>query len=164
MKSDKTGMDKAIMNEVPIGCSGRLWKGSLDEVGLDELGMDKMAIWTKWQSGVIGFSDEKNIRLTCFLYQELVEKIVFCRSVGNIIRSLVVPCPMLFRFLPMYICLSTSSEFNSFIIMGKSRNRKTFPKIENLRFLQNYDKYNCIFGIKLKGLSLSFIWRVMQWN
>ena len=47
-------------------------------------------------------------------------------------------------------------------IMGKSRNRWTFSKIENLRFLQNYDDYNCIFGIKLKGLSLSFIWRVMQ--
>ena len=47
---------------------------------------------------------------------------------------------------------------------GKSRNRRTFPKIENLRFLQNYDEYNCIFGIKLKGLSLSFIWRVIQWN
>ena len=48
--------------------------------------------------------------------------------------------------------------------MGKSRNRRTFSKIENLRFLQNYDDYNCIFGIKLKGLSLPFIWRVMQWN
>ena len=41
--------------------------------------------------------------------------------------------------------------------MGKSWNRRTFSKIENLRFLQNYDNYNCIFGIKLKGLSLSFI-------
>ena len=40
---------------------------------------------------------------------------------------------------------------------GKSRNRRTFLKIENLRFLQNYDDYNCVFGIKLKGLSLSFI-------
>ena len=40
---------------------------------------------------------------------------------------------------------------------GKSRNRRTFSKIANLRFLQNYDDYNCIFGIKLKGLSLSFI-------
>ena len=47
---------------------------------------------------------------------------------------------------------------------GKSRNRWTFSKIENLRFLKNYDDYNCIFGIKLKGPSLSFIWRVMQWN
>ena len=40
---------------------------------------------------------------------------------------------------------------------GKSRNRMTFSKIENLRFLQNYDDYNCIFGIKSKGLSVSFI-------
>ena len=47
---------------------------------------------------------------------------------------------------------------------GKSRNRRTFSKLENLRFLQNYNDYNCIFGIKLKSLSLSFIWRVMQWN
>ena len=38
---------------------------------------------------------------------------------------------------------------------GKSRNRRTFLKIENLRFLQNYDDYNGIFGIKLK-LYLSF--------
>ena len=36
-------------------------------------------------------------------------------------------------------------------------NRRTFSKIENVRFLQNYDDYNYIFGIKLKGLSLSFI-------
>ena len=28
--------------------------------------------------------------------------------------------------------------------MGKSRNRRTFLKIENLRFLQNYDGYKCI--------------------
>ena len=49
-------------------------------------------------------------------------------------------------------------------LLGKSRNRRTFSKIENLRFLQNYDDYNCVFGIKLKCLSLSFIWRVMQWN
>ena len=42
-------------------------------------------------------------------------------------------------------------------LMGKSRNRRTFSKTENLRFLQNYDDYNCIFGIKLKGLHyLSF--------
>ena len=27
-----------------------------------------------------------------------------------------------------------------------------------------YDDYNCIFGIKLKGISLSFILGVMQWN
>ena len=44
--------------------------------------------------------------------------------------------------------------------MGKSKNRRTFSKIENLRFLQNYDDYNSIFGIKLKDLSLSFNWRV----
>ena len=47
---------------------------------------------------------------------------------------------------------------------GKSRNRRTFSKIENLRFLQNYDDYNFIFGIKSKGLTLPFILRVMQWN
>ena len=41
--------------------------------------------------------------------------------------------------------------------MGKSLNRWTFSKIENLRFLQNSDGYNGKFGIKLKGLSLSFI-------
>ena len=46
--------------------------------------------------------------------------------------------------------------------MGKSRNRRTFSKIENLRFLRNYDDNNCIFGIKLKEPSLSFIWRVMN--
>ena len=50
------------------------------------------------------------------------------------------------------------------LLMVKSRNRRTFSKIENLRFLQNYDDYNCIFGIKIKGLSLSFIWRAMQWK
>ena len=47
---------------------------------------------------------------------------------------------------------------------GKSWNRWTFPKIENLRFLKNYDGNNCIFGIKLKDLSLSFNLGVMQWN
>ena len=46
--------------------------------------------------------------------------------------------------------------------IGKSMNWWTFPKIESLRFLQNYDDYNCIFGIKLKGLSLSFILGVIQ--
>ena len=39
--------------------------------------------------------------------------------------------------------------------MGKSRNR-TFLKIENIRFLQNYDDYNCIFGITLKDISYIF--------
>ena len=39
---------------------------------------------------------------------------------------------------------------------GISRNR-TFSKIESLRFPQNYNDYNCIFGMKLKSLSLSFI-------
>ena len=43
------------------------------------------------------------------------------------------------------------------LLMGKSRNRRAFSKMENLRFLQNYDDYNCMLGIKLKGLSLSFI-------
>ena len=33
-----------------------------------------------------------------------------------------------------------------------------------LRFVQNYDGYNCIFSIKLKGLSLSFILWVIQGN
>ena len=56
-------------------------------------------------------------RITCFLYQELVEKIVFCRSVVNSFCSLVVPCPMGFRLCPMYICLSSSGEFNSFMII-----------------------------------------------
>ena len=31
-------------------------------------------------------------------------------------------------------------------------------------FFQNYDSYNCMFGNKLKDLSLSFILGVMQWN
>ena len=47
-------------------------------------------------------------------------------------------------------------------ILIKSRNRWTFPKIEYLGFLHNYGGYNCIFGIKLKGLSLSFILGVIQ--
>ena len=41
--------------------------------------------------------------------------------------------------------------FISYHLWGKSRNRRTFSKIENLRFLQNYDDYSCIFGIKIKG-------------
>ena len=36
----------------------------------------------------------------------------------------------------------------------KSRYVRIFSKIENLRFLQNYDDYSCIFG---NNLSLSFI-------
>ena len=56
----------------------------------------------------------------------------------------------------------SSKMFASNFLKGKSRNRRTFSKIEKLWFLQNYDDYNCIFGIKLKGLSLSFIWRVIQ--
>ena len=43
------------------------------------------------------------------------------------------------------------------INVPKTCKRRTFSKIKNLRFLQNYDDYNCIFGIKSKGLSLSFI-------
>ena len=41
-------------------------------------------------------------------------------------------------------------------VMGKSRNTRTFSKIENLRFLQNYNDYDCIFGIKLKGPIIIF--------
>ena len=47
------------------------------------------------------------------------------------------------------------AEQSPVTMMGKFRNR-TFSKIENLRFLQNYDDYNCIFGIKLKGLIIIF--------
>ena len=87
------------------------------------------------------------------------------------------------HYSPHRLCLSSTSPSNLFVlpsprlanspltpckrslyVLGKSRNRRTFLKIENFRFLQNYDDYNHIFGIKLKGLSLSFIWRVMQWN
>ena len=49
------------------------------------------------------------------------------------------------------------------INVPKTCKRRTFSKLKNLRF-QNYDDYNCIFGIKSKGLSLSFIWRFIQWN
>ena len=59
--------------------------------------------------------------------------------------------------------IKTTYDFEKDYLLGKSRN-KTFSKIEDLRFLQNYDDYNCIFDIKLKAISLSFIWRVMQWN
>ena len=62
------------------------------------------------------------------------------------------------RLIKLHINIITN------MLRGKSRNMRTFSKIENLRFLQNYDDYNCIFGIKSKGLSLSFIWRVVQWN
>ena len=58
----------------------------------------------------------------------------------------------------------TPCQWGITMLLGTSRNRWTFPKIKNLRFLQNYDGYNCIFGIKLKGLSLSFFLVVMQWN
>ena len=55
-------------------------------------------------------------------------------------------------------CLASFAKNMKFkTFMGKSRNTRTFSKIENLRFLQNYNDYDCIFGIKLKDLSLSFI-------
>ena len=50
------------------------------------------------------------------------------------------------------------------MVLSKSMNRWTFPKIKNLIFVQNFDGYICIFGIKLKGLLKSFILGFMQWN
>ena len=43
------------------------------------------------------------------------------------------------------------ANWRCFLHRGKSRNRWIFSKIKILRFLQNYDDYNCISGIKLKG-------------
>ena len=114
--------------------------------------------WTQSWSGVLPWEE---------LFKEKME------------QKLLALCSTLYTRL-LHQSLRTSAFFNStnvclfhfhlfamkyhLIYIGKSRNRRTFSKIENLRFLQNYDDYNCIFGIKLKGLSLSFIWRVMQWN
>ena len=67
-------------------------------------------------------------------------------------------CKMDFTDSCHYTLIITKyADIMRLFLMGKSRNRRTFLKIENLRFLKNYDNYNCIFGIKLKGLSLSFI-------
>ena len=61
-----------------------------------------------------------------------------------------------FAYYNFNVIFEFLEQFTIMMHMGKSRNRRTFSKIENLRFLQNYDDYNSLFGIKLKCLIIIF--------
>ena len=68
-------------------------------------------------------------------------------------RSLTSSAPILTITHYLRVCfLIRTSRGN--INVPKTCKRRTFSKIKNVRFLQDYDDYNCIFGIKSKGLSL----------
>ena len=68
-------------------------------------------------------------------------------SLLQVLVSLLV-CLALLNILLYLYCLVEYAE----MVQGKSGNRRTFSKIESVRFLQNYDDFNCIFVIKLNYL------------